>query len=1198
MSDPIDLGLRLTGEDDGFSSALANADDLAGQLSQRFDTLRNASTGLGDSAKTIVDGYGQAKGVLEAFGVGVDSIEQAITGSAAAQELMNAASDAGSSILAALGVNANGYSEILDGAKGLQEEFGSALTDGAKGATDYGIQLTQMAASMRFTGIASEFASGMVGKLKLAFLGLFAIFAAINIAKTIYEESESVQLVVNRIVGMFRIGWSYIQQANEMLAAVIETKFKGVVQVLYPIFASFAERIGAVFSIIPGLEGVGDKLNAFAADLRKRLENTQTYEERVTAITATYEADRAKINANTAEKANAIHEAFAKKRVDTEQAATEKITAAGKQALVEFTQLMNQIAAARAAAFGASADADAAILRDSLSRQQTEWQRALQLRLTDERTAISQISALREQAAEAELAAIRVRAEEARRLDAKYEGALGAAQARGDEKEALKIQQQQWQLAAQREQLRAREIIAERTLLDIGKQRTFEFEKLNVAAEQQLAAFEVFAREQQKDLEARLRGLDLEAQLRGKSALEQRIATENARLDVEYQRQRLALLAQIAEVSKRFAEGEEPASVVRNMLNKLAEFDANWAALRTRTKQGLIDGAAFDQVRQFGDDLTSSIVQGFEQGKSASEVFRSFLKSQFSKLILTPSIKFLVDGVLGGGSGGSGGLGGLLGSLLGLGGGSSGGGSSGGGILGGLSSLLGLGGSGGFMGSLGGLIAGGAESGFMAGLGSFVANIGSTGLSGAIGSAFSTGFANFAAGGLGGLMTGLGAILGPLAIIVGALAAFGVFDNEKGFKFDNAADAGGSRRTQLISSPFGNYDFAGDFDNKIVQPLIDSVAKMDTAIVDKFLKRPEDLAAARSRVQGIADPKWFGANDEKEIGESLKAASLQFLQTRYAAIFATIDAKISATIKNFTGSADELVQYIGGVIQLSDAFDSIIEMVPQLEISLGDFVNASEGARNTLGTLAATLKLTTMDVAAAADATIAAAARTPSQAIALVGAKVAELAKSFDGSLASAQALASAEQQRLQMLHDLLVQIAQFGNEISAMFAASADGFRLATMSSEEQYSFFDQKAAALFAELQTATDPQRIRELAANYNAVLQSAFGLLDASQKKDVGEEYAKLAEAANAIAQKQLEAARQKEIDNAQALGKEIGIAVVQAMEKVAATMQTSADVIAAAADKIDNTFTKGITVTGYIDVSDGQTIVLDRQAGAF
>lgn len=1195
MSDPIDLGLRLTGEDDGFSSALANADDLAGQLSQRFDTLRNASAGLGDSAKTIADGYGQAKGVLEAFGVGVDSIEQAITGSAAAQEVMNAASDAGSSILAALGVNANGYSEILDGAKGLQEEFGSALTDGAKGATDYGIQLTQMAASMRFTGIASEFASGMVGKLKLAFLGLFAIFAAINIAKTIYEESESVQLIVNRLVQFFRTGWSYIEEATEKVAAFIETKFKGVVNVIYPIYASFAERIGQVLSYIPGLESAGARLTQFAEEIRKRIDDTRSFEERTTAITAAFDARRTAIAAEGETAREGIRAAFAAKRVaaldDGKAAASVLGGNSSTGVLNEFTQLMNQIAAARAAAFGASADADAAILRDSLSRQQTEWQRALQLRLTDERTAISQISALREQAAEAELAAIRVRAEEARRLDAKYESALGAAQARGDEKEALKIQQQQWQLAAQREQLRAREIIAERTLLDIGKQRTFEFEKLNVAAEQQLAAFEVFAREQQKDLEQRLRGLDLEAQLRGKSATEQRIATENARLDIEYQRQRLALLAQIAEVSKRFAEGEEPAAVVQNMLDKLAEFDANWAALRTKTKQGIVDNAAFDQVRQFGDDLTNAIVQGFEQGKSASAVFKSFLKSEFNKLILTPTIKYLVNGAIGG-------AGDLLGSLFGLGGGSSGGGSSGGGILGGLSSLLGLGGSGGFMGSLGGLIAGGAESGFMAGLGSFVANIGSTGLSGAIGSAFSTGFANFAAGGMSGLMTGLGAILGPLAIIVGALAAFGVFDNEKGFKFDNAADAGGSRRTQLISSPFGNYDFAGDFDNKIVQPLIDSVAKMDDAIVDKFLKRPEDLAAARSRVQSIADPKWFGANDEKEIGESLKAASLQFLQTRYAAIFATIDAKISATIKNFTGTADELVQYIGGVIQLSDAFDSIIEMVPQLEISLGDFVNAGEDARNTLGTLAATLKITTMDVVAAADATIAAASRTPSQAIAIVGAKVAELARAFDGSLASAQALASAEQQRLQMVHDLLVQIAQFGNEISAMFAASADGFRLATMSTEEQYSFFDEKAAALFAELQTATDPQRIRELAANYNAVLQSAFGLLDASQKKDVGDEYAKLAEAANEIAQKQLEAARAKEIENAQALGKEIGIAVVQAMEKVAATMQTSADVIAAAADKIDTTFTKGITVTGYIDVSDGQTIVLDRQAGAF
>lgn len=907
-------------------------------------------------------------------------------------------------------------------------------------------------------------------------------------------------------------------------------------------------------------------------------------------------AARVKAVLNGGTDASGVTDARTRKTfaVPEDDTATASVDKAARDMTLRYLAAVESYRAAQQATLQAAYE----LFKDFNSRQVVEAQAALQLRLIGEQQFINQTEALKQASADADrkragelVAAAEVAYREAEKA---YKGASGA----DDDKRyelLVKMNQQFIRLTDARKQESIADRAASQVAIDANTQRLLSEQKLlDIRLKAKDAADDFI---QQLNDEAAARQVEISDIGRTKQELDWLVDSRKYDTQIRLEQRRLA--RELTEIDRQYAQ----LSIENINLREIAitESERRIAALRTAQAQSAADferKTLAASANEWADGITSSIVQGFEQGKSPAEAFRAFLKSQFSKLILTPSIKFLVDGVLGGGSGGSGGLGGLIGSLLGLGGGSSGGGSSGGGILGGLSSLLGLGGGGGFMGSLGGMIAGGAESGFMAGLGSFVANIGSTGLSGAIGSAFSTGFANFAAGGLSGLMTGLGAILGPLAIIVGALAAFGVFDNEKGFKFDNAADAGGSRRTQLISSPFGNYDFAGDFDNKIVQPLIDSVAKMDTAIVSTFLKRPEDLAAARSRVQSITDPKWFGANDEKEIGESLKAASLQFLQTRYSAIFATIDAKISATIKNFTGTADELVQYIGGVIQLSDAFDSIIEMVPQLEISLGDFVNAGEDARNTLGTLAATLKITTMDVVAAADATIAAASRTPSQAIAIVGAKVAELARAFDGSLASAQALASAEQQRLQMVHDLLVQIAQFGNEISAMFAASADGFRLATMSTEEQYSFFDEKAAALFAELQTATDPQRIRELAANYNAVLQSAFGLLDASQKKDVGDEYAKLAEAANAIAQKQLEAARAKEIENAQALGKEIGIAVVQAMEKVAATMQTSADVIAAAADKIDNTFTKGITVTGYIDVSDGQTIVLDRQAGAF
>ncbi len=1185
MSQVIDLGVRLTGEDDDYTSVLERADQATTNLGSSMESLRAKGAALGEGAKAIADGYDTAKTTLEGFGVGVEAIESAIKDSALAQDLFNAATDAGSGLLAALGVSAEGYTDVLGGAAQLQEEFGSALTDGASGAADYGLQLASMAQSVRFTGIASEFASGAVGKLKLAFLGLFAVFAAINIAKTIYEESESVQLIVNRLVQFFRTGWSYVEEATEKLAAFIETKFRAVVNVIYPLYADMAERIGGVLSNIPGLEAAGARITAFADEIRKRLQDTRTFEERSLDIASQLEARRTLIAQEGERAREGIREAFAAKRAASESSTDAAAKLLGNQSaggmLGELTQLFNQVAAARAQAFGAMAQAEAAIMRDGLAGQQQDLRRALELQLIDQRAYLSQTAALREQDAKAQLDAIREQVAQAKAFDLRLNDELAITT---DKKERLKLEQQIWQLSGQREQLRARELVAERALLDIDKQRVFEFEKLDRAAEQQFASLLAFADEQQRDLAERMKALDLEASLRGKSNVEARVMTELSRLEVDYQRQRLRLVAEIAALEKAYAEGSVPIEQVQAALNTLDALKTGYAELKEKTRQGIIDQAAFTQVKEFGDGLANAITDAIVSGKSVTDSFVSYLRQSVNNLILRPTIQMITQGGVN-----------AVSNFLGLGG--SGGGGGGGGFN--IGSLLGLGGGGGagILNSIGGFIAGGAETGFLAGFGSFVSNIGSLGFTGAISSAFSTAFANFAAGGLSGVMTGLGSLLGPIGIIAGLVSMFVDFD-EQGFKFDNGADGvNRGNRTQLIESPFGAYDFAGDFENSMVQPFIDTVAKLDDAVVKQFLKRPDELAAARDRVQAIDDGSWFGANDKEETEASLKGATERFLKERYSAVFAGIDASIANTIANFSGGTDELVKYVAKVIDLSNAFDMVIAEVPQLNLSLSAFVNASDETRNTLATLGATLKLTSLDFEAEVQKMIDAAARTPAQALTAQSVKVLELAEAFDGTLAKAQELAQAEATRLQMLQGLLLQIAQISGEIGAMFKQSAEDFRLATMDESQKYAFFDEAAAGAFAELQTATDPQRIRELSAQYNEYLRSAFGLLDEQQKKDTGEQFAKLAENADKLAQERLAAAKEAAVAEAKAFGQEIKIAIVQGMEKVAADMQTAANTIQRAAEKFDEVTGRPIVVTGYIETRDGTRYPVDTEAGA-
>lgn len=155
----------------------------------------------------------------------------------------------------------------------------------------------------------------------------------------------------------------------------------------------------------------------------------------------------------------------------------------------------------------------------------------------------------------------------------------------------------------------------------------------------------------------------------------------------------------------------------------------------------------------------------------------------------------------------------------------------------------------------------------------------------------------------------------------------------------------------------------------------------------------------------------------------------------------------------------------------------------------------------------------------------------------------------------------------------------------------------MATMDASQKYEYFDQLAAQTFAELRDATDPTRIRELSDQYNRYLQSAFSLLSAEQQRDVGGQFADLATRANEVAQAQLAAAREAALEQSRQLGDDIRASIAAAMALVAKDMMDAAEKMQAAADTMANTANRGITVTGYIDLSDGRTVPLDVQAGA-
>jgi uncharacterized protein YqgV (UPF0045/DUF77 family) len=302
------------------------------------------------------------------------------------------------------------------------------------------------------------------------------------------------------------------------------------------------------------------------------------------------------------------------------------------------------------------------------------------------------------------------------------------------------------------------------------------------------------------------------------------------------------------------------------------------------------------------------------------------------------------------------------------------------------------------------------------------------------------------------------------------------------------------------------------------------------------------------------------------------------LQQRYGAALQDVDANVAAMVTGFAGSADELLKFIDTIFVAKDALDAINTAVPGLTISLGAILGGTDEQRNALSTLAATFKLTTSDYVQAARDALAASKLTLSENLTNQSTKVAGLALALDGSLASAQALAQAEATRLQMVAALIVQIGQISAEVGQMFSQSAENFRLATFSAPQKQNYFDTKAAETLALLKEATDPTRIRELAAAYNSYLNSSFGLLDDKQKVAAGGEYANKADAANVVSQQRLDAAAATAEKEARALSTNIEGSIKSAMQVVATAMQAAANTMQTAA----NTPTT-VVVTGKVVV---------------
>jgi hypothetical protein len=505
--------------------------------------------------------------------------------------------------------------------------------------------------------------------------------------------------------------------------------------------------------------------------------------------------------------------------------------------------------------------------------------------------------------------------------------------------------------------------------------------------------------------------------------------------------------------------------------------------------------SALERYKQIEGGIQDFFEDLFQNGRDAFANLGNTIKQFFAKLAAQFATKFVLNIVAGGVSGGLGGIA----SALGLGGGDS----SGGLDIGGIGSLLGAGSS--LLGGTGFAAAGGVFSSVLAGTGSVLQGL-TAGLSALTGGA-----------------TAFLGVLGPIGLAVGAIfalwKAFGA--DEKGFKFDNSLLTGDNRKG-IISSSLGNFDFAGDFENKLVEPFISAINRIDDVFA-KDLFNAQTLADVKDQIQNLVNPDWYGGNSEEEIKANIEAASKQFLQARYGVAFDALEAGAGNLVRSFAGTADELIQYIVKLQGAAVAIEKLNKIVPGLNLSLAGFAALSDSAREAVAVLAVSIEAFSTDTSKAVEDYIEASTRGVVASYELQAAKLAEMRDQLADGTIGIETFASGITALATAYASATAKIAETKTALAELFGNTQEGFFLQTLGVEQKYKYFQDQAEALFAALGSATDPETIDRLARQIDALQNSAFGLLSDADKTALSGQFISGSKAVEELVLQRLQAA---------------------------------------------------------------------------
>jgi phage-related minor tail protein len=111
----------------------------------------------------------------------------------------------------------------------------------------------------------------------------------------------------------------------------------------------------------------------------------------------------------------------------------------------------------------------------------------------------------------------------------------------------------------------------------------------------------------------------------------------------------------------------------------------------------------------------------------------------------------------------------------------------------------------------------------------------------------------------------------------------------------------------------------------------------------------------------------------------------------------------------------------------------------------------------------------------------------------------------YDGSAAATKNLAAATQGQYQLEMQMIQQIQSALSATHSMYTDSIESIKMSVMDNPAKYDYLRTQADTIYQQLAKAIDPAQIQNLASKINADVNSAYGMLDAKQQKDVSGEF---------------------------------------------------------------------------------------------